>query len=191
MLIYTILSPIKMWDDTESYEVNGQNHKATDSSRSYEALLSPGWVLDTRIIVPLQRKELENVLHPLVQTPIISGCSEFTRSGTVFLAERQTSLEQASFDGSQVGSRMFAKAPLLPASFLPLLYLSSEIAPALIIFGSEFLNREALPFAGHSSHHANRAADHHPRYGSPSARGSSLMNPRHAKAMLQFIVGAR
>jgi hypothetical protein len=36
-------------------------------------------------------------------------------------AERQTSLEQASFDRSQVSSRVFAKAPLLPASFLLLL----------------------------------------------------------------------
>jgi hypothetical protein len=36
-------------------------------------------------------------------------------------AERQTSLEQASFDGSKIGGRIFAKAPLLPASFLPLL----------------------------------------------------------------------
>jgi hypothetical protein len=39
----------------------------------------------------------------------------------IFFAERQTSLEQASFDGSKIGGRIFAKAPLLPASFLPLL----------------------------------------------------------------------
>ncbi len=36
-------------------------------------------------------------------------------------AERQTLLEQADFDGSQVSSRVFAKAPLLPTSFFPLL----------------------------------------------------------------------
>ena len=36
-------------------------------------------------------------------------------------AERQTSLEQASFDGSQVGSRIFAKAQLLPTGFLAML----------------------------------------------------------------------
>ncbi len=38
-----------------------------------------------------------------------------------FHAERQTLLEQASFNGSQIGSRVFAETPLLPTSFLPLL----------------------------------------------------------------------
>ena len=36
-------------------------------------------------------------------------------------AERQTSLEQASFNGSQISSRVFAKAPLLATSFFSLL----------------------------------------------------------------------
>jgi hypothetical protein len=34
-------------------------------------------------------------------------------------AERKTSLEQANFDGSQIGDRIFPKAPLLSARFLP------------------------------------------------------------------------
>ncbi len=36
-------------------------------------------------------------------------------------AERKTSLEQASFDSSEVGCWVFPKAPLLSARFLPLL----------------------------------------------------------------------
>ena len=36
-------------------------------------------------------------------------------------AERQTSLEQASFNGSQISSRVFPKAPLLTTGFLPVL----------------------------------------------------------------------
>lgn len=37
-----------------------------------------------------------------------------------FSAERQSSLEQASFNLSQIGGRVFAKTPLLSARFLPL-----------------------------------------------------------------------
>ncbi len=38
-----------------------------------------------------------------------------------FSAERQTLLEQAGLQSSEVGGKIFAKAPLLPTSFFPLL----------------------------------------------------------------------
>src|SRR6266700_7637391 len=37
-----------------------------------------------------------------------------------FFAEWQTSLEQVNFESSQISCRIFSKAPLLPARFLPL-----------------------------------------------------------------------
>lgn len=47
-----------------------------------------------------------------------SAKKDYRRS---FSAERKTSLEQASFDPSQIRDRFFAKAPLLATSLLPLL----------------------------------------------------------------------
>ena len=41
-----------------------------------------------------------------------------------FFAEWKTSLEKLSFQGSQIGSRIFAEAKLQPASFLTLLQLA-------------------------------------------------------------------
>jgi hypothetical protein len=99
------------------------------------------------------------------------------------LAERQTSLEQASFNGSQISSRVFAKTKLSSAGFLTLLYLSPQVAPALIIPGLEFLNRENLRRCGDGSDHANRPANDDTRNGPTSARGSSLMDAGHSKAM--------
>jgi hypothetical protein len=48
-------------------------------------------------------------------------------------AERQISLEQVSFDGSQRGGRVLAEAGLLPAPFLPLPQLCTQGSPLLII----------------------------------------------------------
>src|SRR5258708_36908429 len=64
------------------------------------------------------------------------------------------------------------------------------MAPLEIIPRLELLSREKLLFAGHCSHDAHRPADDHPRDCTPPAGGAPLMDPRHAKALLQLIVGA-
>jgi len=56
------------------------------------------------------------LLSSLQATPAVKLCFPFR-----FFAERQTSLEQASFNGSQISSRVFAKTPLLPTGFFLLL----------------------------------------------------------------------
>ncbi len=61
----------------------------------------------------------------------------------------------------------------------------------LIILRSEVLNREEQGWRDDGSHHANRPTNHDARNGSTSACRASLMDSRDAKAMLQFIVGAR
>ncbi len=61
----------------------------------------------------------------------------------------------------------------------------------MIIPGLEFLNRESLRRCGDGSDHANRPADDDARNGPTSARGSSLMDAGHSKAMLQFIIRPR
>lgn len=73
---------------------------------------------------------------------------------------------------------------------LPLLYLSAQVAPPLIIPGLEFLKREKLLCAGNRSHYANRATNHDAWNGSPPASGSSLVDARDPETVLQIIVGA-
>src|SRR5439155_6211500 len=84
-----------------------------------------------------------------------------------------------------------AEAELLPAGFLTLLQVHAEVAPALIIAGLKLLGREVVLFGDHSSDKADRTAYHHAWNGSTSTCGSSLMDPRHPKAMFQLVVGAR
>jgi len=86
---------------------------------------------------------------------------------------------------------MFAETELSPASFLALLHVRTQVTPALIILGSQLLDREGLLFADHGSHDTNRTPYHDTSNRSTSARGSSLMDPCDAKAMFQIIVGAR
>lgn len=105
-------------------------------------------------------------------------------------AERKTSLEQASFDSSYIGSRMFAKAPLLPTGLLSLAQLPSQIPPALIILGAQLLHRKDLLLAGHRSHHPHRATNHHARNGPSSARRAPLMDACDSETVLQVIVRA-
>src|SRR5579871_1824724 len=92
---------------------------------------------------------------------------------------QKASLEEASFNSSQVGGRIFPKAPLLPTRFLALLELSPQLSPALIIPGEQVLHRKDLLFAGHGSHAADRPANHHARNGSPPACGASLVDTHH------------
>lgn len=106
-------------------------------------------------------------------------------------AERKTSLEQASFDPGQIGSRVFAKTPLLSARFLSLLELSPQVTPAQIIPGPQLLHRKNLLFAGDCGHYPNRATNHHAGNSSSPTGGAPLMNACHAETMLQIIVGAR
>ncbi len=67
-------------------------------------------------------------------TPMCVVCQE-GKNLPFFWAEWQTSLEQAGFNIGKIGGRVFAKAPLLSATFLALLYLSPQVTPALIIPG--------------------------------------------------------
>lgn len=109
----------------------------------------------------------------------------------LFSAEWQTSREWLSFQSRQIGKEIFAEAELLPAAFLTLLHMYAEFVPPLIIAGSKLLGREGLLFGDDGSHDANRTPDHDTRNGSPSACGSSLMDPCHPKALFQIVVRAR
>src|SRR5260370_36382370 len=94
---------------------------------------------------------------------------------TVFLAERKTLLEQLSFQSRQVSGGIFAKAELLATSFLTLLQVRTQVAPALIILGLKLLGREALLSGDDSSNDAGGTTDHHAWNGSTSARGSEVI----------------
>jgi len=96
-----------------------------------------------------------------------------------------------SFQSRQIGKRMFAEAELLPTGFLTPLQVCTQVAPALIIAGSELLGREGLLTGCHGSDDANGTTYHHPRNSPTSTRGSPLMHPCHPKAMFQLIIGAR
>jgi hypothetical protein len=109
----------------------------------------------------------------------------------IFLAERKTSLEQTSFDSGQRRGRVFAKTPLLPVRLLVLLQLLPQIPPTLIIPGAEILHRKDLHFAGHGSHHANRATHHHAGNGPSSACSTPLMDACDSETVLEIIVGTR
>ncbi len=98
-------------------------------------------------------------------------------------AEWQTSREQLSFQSREIGGRIFAEAELLPATFLPLLQLRTQVAPLETVPGSEILSREDLLLAGDSRNDAHRATDHHPRNSSTSARRAPLMNACHPEAL--------
>ena len=55
------------------------------------------------------------------QTAFDAGLTPISGIGPGFFAERQTSLEQPSFERRQISGRIFAEPPLLSATVLPLL----------------------------------------------------------------------
>jgi hypothetical protein len=110
---------------------------------------------------------------------------------TFFLAERQTLPEKLSFQRRQVSGRILTKTELLPAGFLTLLQVRTQVAPALIIAGLKLLGGEALLLGDYRSDHADRSAHDHTWNGSASACGSPLMDAGDAKALFQIIIGTR
>ena len=86
---------------------------------------------------------------------------------------------------------MFAETKLSSAGFLTLLQVRTQVAPALIIPGSQLLGREAPLFGDHGSNDAHGTTYDHARNGPTSACSTPLMNPCHPKAVFQIIVGAR
>jgi len=118
-------------------------------------------------------------------------CRDYKLSYQVFFAERQTLPEKLSFQSSEIGGRILAKAELLSAGFFTLLQVRTQVAPSLIIPGLKLLGREALLPGDDSRDHADGTAHDHTWNGSPSTCRASLMNPCHPKAMFQVIVGAR
>ncbi len=75
-----------------------------------------------------------------------------------FFAERKRSLEKLSFQSSQVSGRIITKTELLPAGFLTLLQVRTQVAPPLIIAGLKLLGREALLSGDDSSDYADGTA---------------------------------
>src|SRR6266567_591646 len=91
----------------------------------------------TQLAVCCRELDLDHLVLPVVNSwcPTDAGVPFRTRcllllpvdekvtgiEALFFPAERQTSLEQASFNGSQISSRVFAKTPLLPTGFFLLL----------------------------------------------------------------------
>jgi hypothetical protein len=96
-----------------------------------------------------------------------------------------------SFQSRQVSGRILTKTELLPAGFLTLLQVRTQVAPALIIAGPKLLGGEALLLGDYRSDHADGSAHDHAWNGSASACGSTLMDAGDAKAMFQIIIGTR
>ena len=105
-------------------------------------------------------------------------------------AEWQTLPEKLSFESSQVSGRILAKTELLPAGFLTLLQVRSQVAPALIIAGLKLLGGEALLLGDDRSDHADGSTHDHAWNGPTSACSSSLMNScyRHPQCSRSLLV---
>ena len=84
-------------------------------------------------------------------------------------AEWQTLPEKLSFQSSQVSGRILTKTELLPAGFLTLLQVRTQVAPALIIAGLKLLGGEALLLGDYRSDHADGSTHNHAWNGPASA----------------------
>lgn len=95
-----------------------------------------------------------------------------------------------SLERRKIGSRIFAEAPRLSSTFLPLQLRALGTSP-LIIPGREILGSETPLLGDHRSNDPNRTTHHHPRNGASTTCGASLVDPCHSKARFQRIVGAQ
>jgi hypothetical protein len=103
---------------------------------------------------------------------------------TIFFPERKRSLEQLSFEASQIGSGVFAKAQLLAARLLTRVQWRSQLAPPTGIARLQISGLQVLAFAGQHSYQPDPAAHPHPWNSPTSAAGSTLVCTSDAKTML-------
>src|SRR5438034_10258603 len=127
-------------------------------------------------ITSLFNQHLPVTMETLWSSHICKAESMEAPRSSVFSAEWQTSHEKLSFQRGQIRSWIFAETKLPPAGFFTLLQVRTQLAPAKIVAGSEFLSCEDVLIGNDSRDDANRTKDHHARNGSASARRSSVID---------------
>src|SRR5579859_1187038 len=104
---------------------------------------------------------------------------------------RQTWLDEAVFESSKVGRRIFAKTKLQATSFLTKSQLVTQIIPSFLITQLKGLGTKALGVGSSSSQNPNRSTYHQSRNGLLAPCCTSFMPANGPKAVLEIIIGTR